>query len=55
MRKSIFSLAPLLLSAVAVAADDAAPPVAPGAIPSGYVWYSGGSVAVPISRTRRAS
>jgi len=51
MRKLIFSLAaPLLLSAVAVA-DDAAPPVAPGAIPSGYVWYSGGSVAVGIGYT----
>jgi hypothetical protein len=51
MRKLIFSLAaPLLLSAVAVAADDA-PPVAPGAIPSGYVWYSGGSVAVAIGYT----
>jgi len=45
MRQLIFSLAaPLLLSAVAVAADDAAPPIASGAIPSGYVWYSGGSV-----------
>jgi len=32
-------------------ADDAAPPVAPGAIPSGYVWYSGGSVAVGIGYT----
>jgi hypothetical protein len=52
MRKLIFSLAaPLLLSAVAVASDDAAPPVAPGAIPSGYVWYSGGSVAVGIGYT----
>jgi hypothetical protein len=46
MRQLIFSLAaPLLLSAVAVAADDAAPPIASGAIPSGYVWYSGGSIA----------
>src|SRR6266851_2404505 len=52
MRKLIVSLAaPLLLSAVAVAADDAAPPVAAGAIPSGYVWYSGGSVAVGIGYT----
>src|SRR5712664_4712873 len=52
MRKLIFSLAaPLLLSAVAMAADDAAPPVAAGAIPSGYVWYSGGSVAVGIGYT----
>jgi hypothetical protein len=38
MRKLIFNLAaPLPLSAVAVAADDAAPPVASGAMPSGYV------------------
>jgi hypothetical protein len=52
MRKLIFSLAAtLLMSAVAVAADDAAPPVASGAIPSGYVWYSGGSVAVGIGYT----
>ncbi len=52
MRKLIFSLAaPLLLSVVAVAADDAAPPVAIGAIPSGYVWYSGGSVALGIGYT----
>src|ERR1700687_6491586 len=52
MRKLLVSLAaPLLLSAVAVAADNAAPPVATGAIPSGYVWYSGGSVAVGIGYT----
>src|SRR6202790_2907693 len=52
MRKLIVSLAaPLLMSAVAVAADDAARPVATGAIPSGYVWYSGGSVAVGIGYT----
>ena len=52
MRKLIVSLAAtLLLSAAAVAADDAAPPVASGAIPSGYVWYSGGSVAVGIGYT----
>ena len=52
MSKLIFSLAAtLLLSAVAVAAEDAAPPVATGAIPSGYLWYSGGSVAVGIGYT----
>ena len=52
MRKLIFSLAAtLLLSPLAMAADDAAPPVATGAIPSGYVWYSGGSVAVGIGYT----
>src|SRR6202140_1153845 len=52
MRKLIFSLAAtLLLSAVAVAEDPAAPPVATGAIPAGYVWYSGGSVAVGIGYT----
>jgi hypothetical protein len=52
MRKLIFSLAAtLLLAPLAMAADDAAPPVATGAIPSGYVWYSGGSVAVGIGYT----
>ena len=52
MCKLICSLAAaLLMSAVAVAADDAVPPVATEAIPSGYVWYSGGSVAVGIGYT----
>jgi hypothetical protein len=54
MRKLIFSLAAaLFLSPLAMAADDASssPPVATGAIPSGYVWYSGGSVAVGIGYT----
>jgi hypothetical protein len=39
----------LLLSGVAFAAD--APPVSDGAIPSGYVWLSGGSVALGIGYT----
>src|ERR1700690_2810903 len=52
MRKLILSLAAsLLLSAVAVAADDAALPLAPGAIPSGYLWYSGGSIAAGVGYT----
>src|SRR5579863_5582209 len=54
MHKLFLSLfATVFVSTVAVAAagDDAAPPVAPGAIPSGYVWYSGGSVAVGIGYT----
>ena len=49
MRKLILSLvATLFVSTVAVAADSSAPPVAAGAIPAGYVWLSGGSVAVGI-------
>jgi hypothetical protein len=34
-----------------VAADSSAPPVAADAIPAGYVWLSGGSVAVGIGYT----
>jgi hypothetical protein len=44
-------LATVLVSTVAVAAaegDSGAPPVAERAIPSAYVWLSGGSVAVGI-------
>src|ERR1700677_5019999 len=51
MRKIFLSLvATVLTSTVAVAAggDSSAPPVADGAIPSGYVWLSGGVVAVGI-------
>ncbi len=51
MRKLILSLfAALFVSTAAMAAGDA--PVAEGAIPSGYVWFSGGSVALggPASR-----
>src|SRR5580692_4097864 len=51
MRKIFMSLvATVLTSTVAVAAEGAssAAPVAEGAIPSGYVWLSGGSVAVGI-------
>jgi hypothetical protein len=52
MRKWMFSLVTtLLLSAVAVAANDPTPPIPAGAIPSGYVWYSGGSVAAGIGYT----
>jgi len=52
VRKLILSLfAAAFVSTIAVAADSASsapPPVAEGAIPSAYVWLSGGSVAVGI-------
>ena len=52
MRKLLLTLvATVLVSSVAVVAEGAASgpsPVAEGAIPSGYVWLSGGSVAIGI-------
>ena len=52
MRKIFLSLvATVLASTVAVTAEGASstvPPVAEGSIPSGYVWLSGGVVAVGI-------
>jgi hypothetical protein len=52
MRKSFLSLfAIVLMSGVAAAADTSTSPVAEGAIPSAYVWLSGGSVAVGIGYT----
>jgi hypothetical protein len=52
MNKLFLALvASVFVSTVAVAAEgasSAAPPVGEGAIPSGYVWLSGGSVAVGI-------
>jgi hypothetical protein len=52
MRKLFLSLfATVFVSTVAVAAEggsSAPPPVAEGAIPSAYVWLSGGSVAIGI-------
>ena len=51
MRQIFLSLvATVLASTVGVAAEgtSSAPPVAEGAIPSGYVWLSGGVVAVGI-------
>jgi hypothetical protein len=51
MRKLLLSLlATVFASGVAVAADGASspPPVTEGAIPSAYVWLSGGSVAIGI-------
>jgi hypothetical protein len=52
MRKIFLSLvATALASTVAVAAEgtsSAAPPVAEGSVPSGYVWLSGGVIAVGI-------
>src|SRR6202522_679461 len=51
MRKLLLSLlATVFASGVAAAAGDASspPPVAEGAIPSAYVWLSGGTVAIGI-------
>jgi len=51
MHKLIVSLVATLFVSSALAAGDASstsPPVADGAIPSAYVWLSGGSVAVGI-------
>ena len=52
MRKIFLSLvATVLASTVAVAAEgasSAAPPVAEGSVPSGYVWLSGGVIALGI-------
>jgi hypothetical protein len=48
MHKLFLTLvATVFVSSVAVVSE-AAPPVAEGAIPSGYVWLSGGTVAVGI-------
>jgi hypothetical protein len=54
MRKLFLSLAASVLVSAVAAADNAsstAPPVADGAIPSGYAWLSGGSVAIGIGYT----
>jgi hypothetical protein len=54
MYKLILSLiATVVVSTSAVAGDSASavPAVAEGAIPAGYVWFSGGSVAVGIGYT----
>ena len=54
MRRLFLSLfATVLVSTVAVAAegDSAAPPVSDQAIPSAYVWLSGGSFAIGIGYT----
>src|ERR1700692_2207551 len=52
MRKIFLSLfAIVLASSVAGAATSSPPPVAEGAIPSAYVWLSGGSVAIGIGYT----
>ena len=47
-------IATVFVSTAAVAAEDSAsagPAVAEGSIPSGYVWFSGGSIAVGIGYT----
>src|SRR5277367_5920964 len=53
MHKSFLSLlAMLFMSVVASAADNASSgPVAEGAIPSAYLWLSGGAVAIGIGYT----
>jgi hypothetical protein len=55
MRKMFLSLiATALVSTFAVAGDNASSassPVPQGSVPSGYVWFSGGSVAVGIGYT----
>ncbi len=52
MHKLILSLvATLFVSTVAVAEADNVSPVTAGAIPSGYVWLSGGSVAAGLGYT----
>src|SRR5580692_858136 len=53
MHKSILSLFVMVLVSGVAAADGASSPpaVAEGAIPSAYVWLSGGSVAVGIGYT----
>jgi hypothetical protein len=52
MHKSLLSLIFIVLaSGVAAAADSSSPPIKEGAIPSGYVWLSSGSVAIGIGYT----
>src|SRR5271170_4071851 len=50
MHNSFLSFLAIIFVSGVAAADGASspPPVAEGAIPSGYVWLSGGSVAVGI-------
>jgi hypothetical protein len=48
---SLFAVAFASTVAVAAGADSATPPVADQAIPSAYVWLSGGSVAIGIGYT----
>jgi hypothetical protein len=51
MYKSIVSLFLLVFMADVGAAADGAAPVAEGAIPSAYVWFSGGAAAAGIGYT----
>jgi len=53
MHKSILSLFVMVLVSGAAAADSASSPpaITEGAIPSAYVWLSGGSVAIGIGYT----
>jgi len=54
MHKLISTLVATLFLSIALAEGDAsstAPPVADGAVPSAYVWFSGGTVAAGIGYT----
>ena len=51
MHKLILSLVAIVLSTGAASAQGSSSPVADGAIPSAYVWLSGGAVAVGIGYT----
>ena len=51
MHKSFLSLILVVFASGVAAAADSSPPVSEGAIPSAYVWLSGGSVAIGIGYT----
>ena len=51
MHKSILSLFAMIIMSGVATAGDASAPVADGAIPSAYVWLSGGAVAIGIGFT----
>ena len=51
MHKLFLGLIATVFVSSAAVAGEAASPVAEGAIPSGYVWFSGGSVAIGIGYT----
>jgi hypothetical protein len=51
MHKLFLGLIATVFVSAAAVAGEAASPVAEGAIPAGYVWFSGGSVAIGIGYT----
>jgi hypothetical protein len=51
MHKSILGLLAMIFMSGVATAGDASAPVADGAIPSAYVWLSGGAVAIGIGFT----